>query len=149
MNLSDSSTVSHADTWPRDLLAAWSLITTRTAVQAAQSATAEQVRSLRVLVTQMSAQVEADQWESVTAATYFGIAEAGGNEVYESLVYDLWHELIGAGDRWDVAARLWPLRHWVEQSLQAVIEHIVASEVAAAGAAMDAHLRTVLSTLEG
>jgi DNA-binding FadR family transcriptional regulator len=149
MNLSDSSTVSHADTWPRDLFAAWSLITTRTAVQAAHSATTEQIRSLRVLVTQMSAQVEADQWESVAAATYTGIAEASGNEVYGSLVYDLWHELIGAGDRWDVAARLWPLRQWVEQSLQVVIEHIIAGEGTAAGAAMDAHLRTVLSTLDG
>jgi DNA-binding FadR family transcriptional regulator len=148
MNLSDSPTVSHADTWPRDVLAAWSLITTRTATQAARVATTEQVRSLRVLVTQMSAQVEADQWESVTAATYFGIAEASGNEVYESLVYDFWHALIGAGDRWDVAARLWPLRNWVEQSLQTVIEHIVAGDGPAAGAAMDAHVRALVSTLD-
>lgn len=148
MNLSDSLTVSYPDTWLQDVRSAWLLIIARAAEDAAVVSSAEQVRSLHVLVAQLCAQTEAEQWESVVAATYMGVAEAGANRVYEALLYDLWQTLADAGGRWDIAARLWPVREWVEESLRAVVRAVADGVPLAARVAVDAHVEGVVSTLD-
>lgn len=148
MNLSDSLTVSYPDTWLHDVRAAWLLIVERAAVDASEVSSSEQVRSLHVLVAQLCAQTDADQWESVVAATYTGLVEASANRVYETLADDLWQTMSEGGGRWDVAARLWPARQWVEESLGAVVRAIAAGEPSAVRAAIDNHLGGVVRTLD-
>ena len=148
MNLSDSMTVSYPDSWLQDAWEALSLLATQSAVEAARHASAEQIRSLRVLVGQMPAMADAESWESVTAATYFGISEASGNQIYESLLYDLWQALAQSGERWDVAARLWPVRQWAERSLEVVVTGIASAEPALAKSAMERHIRGAVAALD-
>jgi DNA-binding FadR family transcriptional regulator len=148
MYLSDSMTVSYPDPWLQDAWAALSLLATQSAVEAARHSSAEQIRSLRILVAQMRALDEAGAWESVTAATYFGISEASGNQIYETLFYDLWQALTQSGERWDVAARLWPVRRWAEHSLEAVVSGIASAEPELAKSAMESHIRGALAALD-
>jgi DNA-binding FadR family transcriptional regulator len=147
MYLSDSTTVGYPDPWLQNAWEALSLLATQSAVEAARHASAEQIHSLRVLVGQMPALAEAGSWESVTAATYFGISEASGNQIYEALLYDLWQALARAGERWDVAARLWPVRQWAEQSLEAVVTGIASAEPELAKSAMERHIRGAVAAL--
>jgi GntR family transcriptional regulator, transcriptional repressor for pyruvate dehydrogenase complex len=116
-------------------------------VDAAYRASAEQVRSLRVLVAEMPAQEESDPWASLAAATYSGIAEASGNVIFGSLTYDLLQGLACSGDRWDVAARLWTVRRWAERSLHAVVAEIADGEPDRARRAMQRHLGGAISAL--
>lgn len=148
MYLSDSMTVSYPDPWLQDAWAALSLLATQSAVEAARHASAEQIRSLRILVTQMPALDEAGAWESVTAATYFGISEASGNQIYETLFYDLWQALTQSGEHWDVAARLWPVRRWAEHSLEAVVSGIASAEPELAKSAMESHIRGTVAAID-
>jgi DNA-binding FadR family transcriptional regulator len=148
MYLSDSMTVSYPDPWLQDAWAALSLLATQSAVEAARHASAEQIRSLRILVAQMPVLDEPGAWESVTAATYFGISEASGNQIYETLFYDLWQALTQSGERWDVAARLWPVRRWAERSLEAVVGGIASAEPELAKSAMESHIRGALAALD-
>ena len=148
MHLSDSMTVSYPDSWLQDAWKALSLLATQSAVEAARHASVEQIRSLRVLVGQMPAMAEPESWESVTAATYFGISEASGNRIYETLLYDLWQALAQSGERWDVAARLWPVRQWAEQSLEAVVTGIASAEPELAKSAMERHIRGAVAALD-
>jgi GntR family transcriptional regulator, transcriptional repressor for pyruvate dehydrogenase complex len=148
MYLSDSLTVSHPDVWCRDVWVAWSLIATQSVVDAACRASPEQIRSLRVLLAEMAAQEDSDLWEAMAAATYHGISEASGNRIYGTLLYDLWQALAQSGDRWDVAARLWPIRQWTEQSLRAVVAGIASSEPELARKAMERHIRGAVQALD-
>lgn len=143
MNLSDSLTVSYPDTCLQDVLSTWMLIAARSAEDAAAASPPEQTRSLHVLLTQLCAQTEPSQWESVAAAIYMGFAEASTNRVYETLLYELWQTMARAGGQWDIAARLWPLRSWVEDSLRAVIRGISDGEPRQARIAIDRHLSGV------
>ena len=148
MYLSDSLTVSYPDSWLQDAWATLSLLATQSAVEAARNASEEQIRSLRILVGQMPALAEAGAWESVTAATYFGISEASGNQIYETLFYDLWPALPQSGERWDVAARLWPVRQWAENSLEAVIAAIASAGPELSKSAMESHIRGAVAALD-
>lgn len=148
MHLSDSMTVSYPDSWLQDAWAALSLLATQSAVEAAGHASAEQIRSLRILVGQLPTLTEAGAWESVTAATYFGISEASGNQIYETLFYDLWQALAQYGERWDVAARLWPVRQWAEHSLEAVVTGIASAEPDLAKSAMESHIRGAVAAID-
>lgn len=148
MNLSDSLTVSYPDTWLQDVNAAWMLIVARAAEDAAGVGSPEQVRSLHALVAQLCVQTDAEQWESVVAAVYTGLVEAGANRVYETLTDDLWQALSEAGGRWDIAARLWLIRQWTEETLRAVVRAIDDRDPAAAHEAIAIHLRGVVSTLD-
>jgi DNA-binding FadR family transcriptional regulator len=148
MYMSDSMTVGYPDPWLQDAWAALSLLATQSAVEAARHASAEQIRSLRVLVGQLPTLAEAGPWESVTAATYFGISEASGNQIYETLFYDLWQALAQSGEHWDVAARLWPIRQWAEDSLEAVVTGIASAEPELAKSAMESHIRGAVAALD-
>lgn len=124
------------------------LIAARSAEDAAVTSSAEQTRSLHVLLAQLCAQSDQDQWESVAAATYMGLAEASSNRVYETLLYDLWQTLTTAGGQWDIAAQLWPLRNWTEDSLRKVIRGVSDAEPGRVRMAMDDHLGGVLAVLD-
>lgn len=121
-------------------MSAWALITTQSAADAARHASAEEIHGLRTLVDTMATQSASDQWSDVASAVYFGIGEASGNAVFESLVYDLWLVLAGSGGQWDVAARLWPSRPSAERSLQAVVTAIADARPESAAAAMHSHI---------
>jgi DNA-binding FadR family transcriptional regulator len=149
MDLSDSMAVRYSQTWLQDLWGTWSLIAAQSAADAATQATPEQIRSLRTLVDQLTALTDSDAWESVAAATYFGLAEASGNQVYGTLLYDLWQTLAESGDRWDVAAKLWPIRTWAQQSLREVVAGIASAEPDLARAAMVHHIRGACAVLDG
>jgi DNA-binding FadR family transcriptional regulator len=149
MDLSDSMAARYSQTWLQDLWGTWSLIAAQSAADAATQATPEQIRSLRTLVDQLTALTDSDAWESVAAATYFGLAEASGNQVYGTLLYDLWQTLAESGDRWDVAAKLWPIRTWAQQSLREVVAGIASAEPDLARAAMVHHIRGACAVLDG
>jgi GntR family transcriptional regulator, transcriptional repressor for pyruvate dehydrogenase complex len=146
MDLSDSSTVRFPDTWLHDVTEVWSLIATQSAADAAQNASGEQIRSLQHLLGELAAQTTPHPWESLAAAAYFGIGEASGNRVFETLVYDLWQALSHSGRRWDLGVRLWPTRRQVEESLQTVVAGIAGAEPELARAAMERHIRGVVGT---
>lgn len=141
MNLSYNLTVGFPDRWLHDVIETWSLIAAQSAADAARHASGEQIRSLQHLLAELAAQSTPDPWESLAAATYFGIGEASGNRVFERLVYDLWQALSQSGRHCDLGARLWPVRRQVEQSLQAVVAGIAGAEPGLARAAMECHIR--------
>lgn len=126
---------------------AWSLIATESVTDAAQRASPEQTRSLHVLLSEMASQIDPGPWQSVTASLYFGFSEASGNRVYDSLVYELWQTLALPGGQWDLAAKMWPVRRWAEQSLGAVVAGIADAEPDRARAAMEHHLRSAASMI--
>jgi DNA-binding FadR family transcriptional regulator len=149
MYLSDNMAAGYPQTWLQDVWGTWSLIAAQSAADAATQATPEQIRSLHTLVDQLTALTDSDAWESVAAATYFGLAEASGNQVYGTLLYDLWQTLADSGDRWDVAAKLWPIRTWAQQSLGEVVAGIASAEPDLARTAMLHHLRGAFAVLRG
>ncbi len=146
MNLSDSMTVGVPDTWLHDVMRTWSLIAAQSAAAAARNASGEQIRSLQHLLVELAAQTTPDPWESLAAATYFGISEASGNRVVDSLVYDLWQLLSHSGRHWDIGARLWPNRRQVEQSLEAVVAGIAGADPRLARAEMERHIGGAVGT---
>ena len=148
MYLSDSMTVRFPDTWLHDVIDTWSLIVAESAADAARHASGEQIRSLQHLLAELAAQSAPELWQSVAAATYFGIGEASGNRVFERLVYDLWQVLSQSGRHWDLGARLWPIRLEVEQSLQAVVAGIAGAGPDLARAAMESHIRGVFGAAD-
>lgn len=148
MQLSDSMTAGYPDIWCSDVWAAWSLVATQAAVDAASRADPAQIRSLRVLFAELAGQEDARDWESLLAAIYVGIAEASGNRAYEALVYELWQVLIAAGPSWDVAARLWPVRGWAEVSLGEVIAGLVDADPGPVRRAMERHLGGAVDALD-
>lgn len=148
MNLSDSLTAGYPDTWLRDARSTWLLILTGATEEAAAARTPEHVRSLHVLIAQLCAQHDRDQWESVLAATYLGLGEASGNRMCETLLYDLWQTLATAGAQWDVAAQLWPVRGWAEETLRAVVRGVADGDPVLAQLTIRHHLGGVRSTLD-
>ncbi len=126
-------------------MAAWSLIATQAAAAAARHASGEQIRSLRRLVAELELQSSAEPWESLAAATYFGIAEASDNRVLEELIYDLWQLLAQSGRHWDLGMRLWHTRTRVEETLHAVVAGIAGAEPELTRAAMERHIRETVA----
>lgn len=148
MNLSDSTAADHPDTLLLDALGSWLSLTLQSAADAADRATAAESRSLHTLIDHLVVESDAQTWQSVTAAVYFGLSEASGNQLFGTLVYDLWQLLTQPGGRYDVAAAMWPQRRWAEESLRAVINAVRDAQPGMARAAMNRHLRTAFALIQ-
>ncbi|WP_426997386.1 FadR/GntR family transcriptional regulator [Pseudarthrobacter sp. N5] len=124
----------------RDLTEARPHIEVPAAGLAAQRRTAEELESLRDIVTAMSAEDDPEVWVSLDSSFHAGIARASGNKVFESVVADIREALANQSETLNMVA---DRQLASDQEHQRIFEAIETGNAAGARAAMGEHLHAV------
>ena len=155
VDLSDSRTVGQSDsdvvafdvvaTAGRGAVSAtWAALVADAAAGAACAASAEDVRSLRVIAREASGESDPLVWESLVAAWQAGVLEACGNVVHDVTATALWES---ATADLDFASRLAAARPVVDGSMAETVAAIAAGEAERAARGMREHADAVRSVL--